>query len=547
MSTVRRQIGRVAPWVVPLVLIVLAVRATWTQQGPPMEEGHMLAFPQRLLAGEKPHVDFLHLYGPASLYVLAGAFKLFGDVLRAERLVGLLQLLGAVAAIAWFARPWGRWVASWLAVVVITLCFWPLGLTAMAWNGAIAWGLLSLVFLRRALISVPTRAIDLPAAGGCAALAVAYRPDLAGAMLLIGMVLVVIHREGAFASRIRLKPLIMGAAPIIAGVLAFVAWVGVGDAWYGMFTEPVFELRAGRSLPVPPSWGTRDGFLQRAEILGNIDWSFPMIQQSHQIFLWFWALVLCCCVPIIVMSIRWRRGARSGQDAALFCASAFALGILPQALQRPDTTHLAWVSYAALPIALLVLVHVLRNTAWPRNTGSIAAAGTVLFLYGVIAPYYPLRGTVEFIQRGFGRKEIVSYQVRRDHRVYYLASPETAADAQQIFDVLDAQSKPGERLFVGPRDLRYTNYSDAYIYGMFPELRPATRFIEMDPGVTNIPSNGLDKEIRSADWVIRSETAATWREPNTSSEPGWERPNEIVEQHFCEVLHTNHFDLMRKC
>jgi len=42
-------------------------------------------------------------------------------------------------------------------------------------------------------------------------------------------------------------------------------------------------------------------------------------------------------------------------------------------------------------------------------------------------------------------------------------------------------SKPGERLLVGPSDLRRTWYSDAFFYYLFPELTPATRFIEMDP------------------------------------------------------------------
>ena len=46
-------------------------------------------------------------------------------------------------------------------------------------------------------------------------------------------------------------------------------------------------------------------------------------------------------------------------------------------------------------------------------------------------------------------------------------------------------SKPGQRLFVGPVDLRKTPYSDAYLYYMLPDLVPATYYIEMDPGVAN--------------------------------------------------------------
>ena len=48
------------------------------RQGPPMEEGFMLVFPERVLAGDIPNRDFLHLYGPGSLWVLAAIYKVFG-------------------------------------------------------------------------------------------------------------------------------------------------------------------------------------------------------------------------------------------------------------------------------------------------------------------------------------------------------------------------------------------------------------------------------------------------------------------------------------
>lgn len=35
----------------------------------------MLAFPEQLLHGHVPHVDFLHLYGPGSLWVLAAVYR----------------------------------------------------------------------------------------------------------------------------------------------------------------------------------------------------------------------------------------------------------------------------------------------------------------------------------------------------------------------------------------------------------------------------------------------------------------------------------------
>jgi hypothetical protein len=62
------------------VLAFLVLRGLLRSQGPPMEEGFMLVFPERVLAGDIPNVDFLHLYGPGSLWVLAGVYKLFGTL-----------------------------------------------------------------------------------------------------------------------------------------------------------------------------------------------------------------------------------------------------------------------------------------------------------------------------------------------------------------------------------------------------------------------------------------------------------------------------------
>jgi hypothetical protein len=74
-----------------LVLFLLPLRGLLRSQGPPMEEGFMLVFPERVLKGDLANRDFLHLYGPGSLWVLAGAFKAFGTSLVTERAVALAQ------------------------------------------------------------------------------------------------------------------------------------------------------------------------------------------------------------------------------------------------------------------------------------------------------------------------------------------------------------------------------------------------------------------------------------------------------------------------
>src|SRR5437870_8881309 len=82
-----------------LVAFGLPLRGLLRAPGAPMEEGFMLVFPERILAGDVPNRDFLHLYGPGGLWLLAGVFKLFGVSLAAERLVALAQRIAVVSGV----------------------------------------------------------------------------------------------------------------------------------------------------------------------------------------------------------------------------------------------------------------------------------------------------------------------------------------------------------------------------------------------------------------------------------------------------------------
>ncbi|MEP6296193.1 MAG: hypothetical protein ABJ382_02620, partial [Ilumatobacter sp.] len=55
-----------------LAFALIPVRGLLRAPGSSMEEGFMLVFPRLVQQGEVPNVDFLHLYGPGSLEVLAG-------------------------------------------------------------------------------------------------------------------------------------------------------------------------------------------------------------------------------------------------------------------------------------------------------------------------------------------------------------------------------------------------------------------------------------------------------------------------------------------
>ena len=101
---------------------------------------------------------------------------------------------------------------------------------------------------------------------------------------------------------------------------------------------------------------------------------------------------------------------------------------------------------------------------------------------------------------------------------------------------LDEFSKPGDRLFVGPADLRRTNYCDTFLYHLAPaKLRPASYFLEMNPFSANRPDSRLARDVASADWLILNRAWDTWSEANRSTENGSNAPNEVVASQFTKL------------
>lgn len=494
----------------------------------------MLTFPQRILKGDIPNVDFLHLYGSFSLHVLAGWYWIFGDTLQAERVFGLLQHLGIIFAMYVLARAWGRRTAVISAVTVTMLVLTPIGLSALAWEGAVALGLWSVVFGVRALhTDGRMRGRALVIAGVLVGFALGYRPDLVVALTLAHGWLLWRGRSDR-----TWRPVILGVGIGIVPLLVHIATAGVGASVRGMFLEPVFDLRPGRELPRPPSFTQIGGALQ-AVAEGPAEapwWHLPALSASQQIALWFWVvIVVAIAVPVTTRRVAQSGSATLPRHSVLLAASLFGLGLLPQALQRPDSTHLAWgscVSFALLPCLLVEVVPRvaprLARQAW--KVAGVAVASVML----LVSPFYTFRYYLLHSRVSVGNKS-GGLEVGRGNRRFYFGNPDLQLASQAAIDDLDRMSRPGERLLVGPADLSRTIYSDAAFYYMFPELTPATYYIEMDPGLADQEGSRLADDVASADWLMLTNFWTGWYEPNSSSEFGSDVPNQVVADRFCVV------------
>ena len=402
---------------------LIPLRGLLRSQGPPMEEGFMLVFPERLLHGDLPNRDFLHLYGPGSLWALAGVYKVFGTSLTAERLVALLQQIGVVMGVYALARHWGRTVALPCALISLVIIVPPIGLTALGWVGGVALGLLGLaVALEGRRIADPRRAGRYALLGGVLlGFALLYRLDL---ILAVGLAVLVMLRG---LDRARAKRLLGGVALGASPYVIQLATAGVGATVSGMILDPVIYLRGGRRLPIPPPWDHLDGFLQRAGNIQQLSWPVPSFSTAQQLTIWFFFLLATVLFLLLVARWRLRQNRTAFNPRVLATVAVFSLGLMPQAIQRVDSAHFAWVGcvpIAFLPIAVTEVLRAWKPRLHVRARNVAAGAGVLLFLFAVL-PYFTIRTYTDYSLQSLGYHRI-AYKIEHKGRIFYYGRPEAA-------------------------------------------------------------------------------------------------------------------------
>lgn len=497
----------------------------------------MLTFPERILHGDLPNRDFLHLYGPGSLWTLASLYWLFGTSLATERLFGALQVIGLAVGMVCLVRPFGRVLAAAAACICMLVVVPALGFTALAWNGGVALVLLAVCVAKSARAPdgelAPGGMRRLGYAGAIAGAALLFRPDLILAVGLVGTG--VLWRAPKAALRRAIVGLMAGVSPMLIHLVT----AGVGNVINGMIIDPVFRLRGGRTLPLPPSWTELQVYMQRLAAYAPMPWPFPHLDLPAEVAAWFW-LVPVTAFVVVGAGVTARRSAPADpRSQTLMLGGLLAVGMLPQAFQRADVPHFAWascVSLGLLPAAIASLLGAgrLRNADASPRWASGAGLAILCVVLLCVVPLLTTRTYTDLVQRSLGNQE-AGWPIRRHDRSFPYGSPEIAAAGNALVAELDRLAKPGQRLFVGPQDLRKTPYSQAFWYFLYPDLTPATYYIEQDPWLANRPGSRLAADVASADWLILTSVGDGWDEPNLSRRVGSDAPNEVVRSNFCLV------------
>lgn len=463
------------------------------------DEGILLAYPDLILKGAVPYRDFAALYTPGSLYLVSLAFAVFGESLLVERLVGLLYWCAMAAALYFIGRSVSR-LTGWLSAsaVVLGLMFFPPGAYAMI--GALALALGALLAASRSYQSQETAMQGRLAllAGVAAGATIWFRHDVG---LFIFVALSCMFLTGP---RSRLGRFLLGACVPGMALLVVLFAAGFGTSFESLVLD-VLRNGPGRRLP---------------------------IQSSGALL----ALFLVVALTIAVAAVAQVKKFADGERVLARGAAIFAVALLPSVLQRADGWHIIYVAAPVLGLAIAGCGMVLKH-ANPRIGAlglSVTGAACMAVVVAALAGFSAMR-----IKPA---TPVVSGQ-----RHVYLPRHDSVSDLQAMVDEANRIARPGQRLFVGPNDLRYTNYNDSYLYFLLPQLAPASRFIEMNPGVGNRAGSGMAEQVARADIVILNASYDNWREPNASSVPGSDRANQVIGRQFCEHRSFSRWRILVRC
>jgi hypothetical protein len=479
-----------------------------SRPGPEMDEGMVLSYATRVLHGAVPYRDFETFYGPGNLWDVAGAFALFGTHQWVERAVGLAYVVATVVAIYVIVRRASR-LAAIASVAIVLAIAADSGVWAYATRAAVAFFAVGLALATGLEGSTARRErLRLAAAGILAGWALLCRFDFCLPVLLsMPVVLSGVRRGGR----------LVYLAAFASAVLLYVPYlVLAGTGGVGRTFRDLLASLPGRRLSFPAPNVLPTGSL----VFGG----------------------MLCLLLLLGTGLVLRR--RAPAHAVPLLAAALAIvGAIPFVLSRTDASHvkpIAVLAFGFLPLAAALLRRDARGRGPLPDLVAVAVSLSLVWGVGPIVSELAVRDVPAIAN---GSSAYAAATVTSRGRSFVLSDTREAANAQRVVSAADRLSRPGDRLFVGPYDLRRSIYGPTYLYFLLPQLRPASYFMEFNPWGANRPGSGLARDVARAKWIILVSSWDTAHESNASSRLGSAVPNAIVRTDFCLLLHAGAYRL----
>jgi hypothetical protein len=304
-------------------------------------------------------------------------------------------------------------------------------------------------------------------------------------------------------------------------MLCLIYLAGLRNVFDNLFLYPAIVTNPGRKIP----WG-------------SVPSSIACLLAFH---------FVAAVTNVVAGFLALRKDPSDWSNRVFAAAAVFALGTSHQGLQRMDSGHVTlccFLSLALFPVSLEIIAGKRLNSPVFRK-GQLLFVAVTLVVVQVLAP-----GMVQSVRQavglaGSGRSKEAVF-LENNGRSFPLDSISAAHDAGALLDKMSSLASTGQRLFVGPADLRRTNYNDTFLYYLLPQLTPATYFLEMNPLSANRPGSRLADDVRSADWVILDRRLDDWNEPNESRRFGPDDSNQVVQSLFKLQGRYGSYDLFRR-
>jgi hypothetical protein len=345
------------------VLFAILTAATWRRWGvPEIDAGHELTTADRIAHGAVAYHDVRYFYGPAGLYTLAAAFKVFGVSFTTAYAFGLVQAAAILGVFYALARRLLPVLTAGLSTAVLA----TIGFSGTAFNfilphtNSATFGILFLLLM---LFGLSRERLVL--AGLAAGVVGLTRPEFAAVAALAGAAFLVgLARDRGLRAALRAAPRLALPAIVVAGAVlsAFAASAGASV----LFTENLWPV----------------DFLRVAKFGSQSSWApFDLASVASTIAR---ATVYCALLAGLIASairITGRRG--SARVLALWPLVAAAGALL--------VGYAAWRVLGVFPEARAALQdeskHLLIGESWLPALGFGAAAFTAIrFLRRAPAP-----------------------------------------------------------------------------------------------------------------------------------------------------------------
>ena len=452
------------------------------------DEGLLMTYPERILVGQWPNRDFFTAYGPGGLALLAVAFKVAGLSVVVERIVGLGYHLAVATGVVMLLRGRGALTAG-VAGTISGLLLVGLGLPAYVWLGALACLVWSVALLQ----GEPSR-IQVILAGFLAALSLAWRPDIALAVIFANVVLTV--------NSPRWRPWLVGAVLGSVPLAVHCAVAGAG------FYRDIFSTR----------------------IQENAFPSLLSLSSELQISV---GVIAGCVVVLCVRAIR---------APSRFTVAIFGMGLLllPQCFQRVDKPHILFVGCLLIPLAVVDVLP--PPKMWRGMVGRYGMSSSLAI------SWFSLTVLVfSLVAKGM----IVNAQypaawLTHGSRSLPVASVTDRDDLEILIKAANRRLPRGSKVFIGATDMAVPNYSDIALYSMLPEYIPSSYFLESVPGPAS--ATRLATDIGRADMLFLSMVPESFRRTVwPDSIRGSEAANRVISSRFCLARRAGYTLLFFKC